>query len=106
MRSFMFTALCLSLVHTSYARVAPLVERNADARPDKLVGAKRWADRLLGRDTLRPRADNATCYEDVYFRFAASNIGPNFCRYFMDYPNVTETVDYTPTRYFPKAPLV
>ena len=98
MRSFIITALCLTLFHTCYARVAHLAEKDAEAEPkrEKLAAVKNYFDKLLGRD-LRPRQDNGTCYEDMYYNFV-SGLDPDWCQLYMEYPNITETVDYTPTR--------
>lgn len=102
MRSFFITALCLSLIDTSYARVAhPLhepVERDAvpEPKPAQLAAVKKWFGHLIRKD-LRPRQDNGTCYEDTYYNFV-NNLGPEFCQLFMHYPNITVVEDVTPTR--------
>ena len=92
MRSFVITALCLTLIHTSYARVADRVKKNAEAvpRPRKLAAARNWIRQLF------PRVDEGTCLEDKFYDYARSDLG--FCQLFMEYPNVTSTIDFTPTR--------
>ena len=107
MRSFFITALCLSFFSISYARVAhsfnDVAVRDAqpEAKPEKLAAVKKWFGRLLRRDLstrdLVPRQDNGSCYDDVYFDFV-SELDEDFCQLYMEYPNITETVDYTSTR--------
>ena len=53
-------------------------------------GILNWLNRLFRRE--------ATCYEDSYYNFV-QDLGPDFCYHFVTYPNVTTTVDYTPTRF-------
>ena len=96
MRSFFATALCLSLIHTSVARIPhsfrELIERDAEPEAEE-DGILRWLARLFKRDD----PPNDICYEDGYYEFV-SGLGSDFCHEYLTYPNVTTTVDYTPTR--------
>lgn len=98
MRSLFITALRLTLFHTCYARVAHLIKRDVEleAEPRKLAAAKDLSGEILRRG-LKPRQDNGTCYEDNYYNFV-SGLDPEWCQLYMEYPNITETVEYTPTR--------
>lgn len=104
MRSFATRALCLTLLHTTDARVPHsfrrLVQRDAQPDPQPQEGVFEWFRRLLKRD-IRPRQD-ATCYEDDYYVFVGSpSLGEPFCQDYMDYPNRTVPVEATATRYEP-----
>ncbi|KAK4951348.1 hypothetical protein LTR10_010321 [Elasticomyces elasticus] len=106
-QSFFATALCLSLVHTSvegraHNKFAQLKIRNGQpvVEPAEQGGVLGWAQDLFRR-VVKPRQSSGTCYEDLYFNFVEEL--PNsesFCQGYMDYPNETVTVDYTPTSTF------
>ena len=101
MRSFFVTALCLSLIHTSVARVPhsfrDLIGRNIESGSEQQhEGFFQWFARLFKRQTAA-EGPNDICYEDVYYEFVGG-LGPEFCTRYMHTPNVTTTVDYTPTR--------
>ncbi|KAK5745097.1 hypothetical protein LTR17_001548 [Elasticomyces elasticus] len=106
-QSFFATALCLSLVQTSvegraHNKFAQLKIRNGQpvVEPAEQGGILGWAQDLFRR-VVKPRQSSGTCYEDLYFNFVEEL--PNsesFCQGYMDYPNETVTVDYTPTSTF------
>lgn len=108
MRSFATAALCLTLVHTSHARVPhsfrEIIQR--DAQPEaQHEGVVDWLRRLLRRDVAKRQEEeggeeeNPTCVEDDYFTFVGSpSLGEGFCQDYMDYPNRTVPVEATATR--------
>lgn len=96
MHFFVATALCLSLVQQSTARIPQslrqLGRRNAD--PQSQGGLAGWLGQMLGRPLERRQA---TCYEDEYYEFVNnSTFGETFCQAYMKYPNTTTVVDFTP----------
>lgn len=101
MRSFFVGALCLSLTHPSFARVAhsyrDLISREPDQDLTFLGGVKQWFARSLRR-SIESRQDDFICYEDDYYNFTATSYGEEFCQVFLDLPDTTTIVDYTPTR--------
>jgi hypothetical protein len=113
MRSFLATAVCLTLISSTAARVVEphsyrdLQQRNtleAERRPvhRKIHNQKnrlmRWFNSFFTQRAADGSTPDTTCYEDGYFEFVQNDLGPSFCQDFMKYPNQTYTVDYTPSR--------
>ena len=111
MRSFITTALCLSLIHSSNAARVPHSFRDLIQQDAELEQSPSITDRLstffarLFKRNLETRQsnddddDDSTCYIDEYYNFVDDmRDGPAFCHAFIEYANVTTTVDYTPTR--------
>lgn len=119
MRSFITTAVCLTLVSSTVARVAEphsyrdLIERDVAETERMQVHNKvqkeenslvKWFKGFFAqRDTnstaiaTAPAPADTICYEDGYYEFVGS-LGPSFCREYLNNPNQTVTEDYTPTR--------
>jgi len=106
-QSLVTSALCLTLVQTvvdarAHNKFAQLKIRNGQpvveaAEQGALLG---WAQSLKRR-ILHPNTilHRDTCYEDAYYNFMQDlPEGEQFCQYFLNSPNETVTVDYTPTR--------
>ena len=107
MRSFYTAALYLALIHSSTARVPhsfrDLTDRDRDLEPElepqPQHGLMHWISRLFRRvaqTSSTISSAGGTCYEDAYYDFVG-DLEPNFCQQFIDTPNVTVTVDYTPS---------
>lgn len=106
MRSLVHTAVFLSLVLSTIARIAvPHSYREYQAlearKPEKKVQTKgnrliRWFKHFFSRQVLEEPP--IACYEDGFFEFVGS-LGDQFCQDYMNFPNRTFTIDYTPTRY-------
>ena len=95
--SFFAQALCLSLYSSSDAR--PQLENRNEAiearQPRNAV--VQWFGHMFRRDDGHESRD--VCKQDNYYYFVNnSTMGEAFCRDYLDYPNTTVTVDYTPTR--------
>ncbi len=105
-QSFFASALCLSIVQTSvnaraHDKFSQLKIRNGQPVVEVAQngGMFDWAHRLFRRH-VQPRQSSGLCVEDSYYNII-QNL-PNaqsFCQGYMNYPNETITVDYTPTRY-------
>lgn len=104
-QSFFASALCLFLAHTSvdaraHNKFAQMKIRNGQpvVEAAEAGGISGWAQGLVRR-LLQPRQSDGTCYEDAYYNFVheLSN-SKSFCQGYMNYPNQTVIVDYTPTR--------
>ena len=99
MRSFFATAACLSLIHTTVARVPHSFRdvEERDALPEQEVQPKSglfdWVANLFRR-----QSSDEVCFEDAYNVFAASGEGQILCQELMNYPAVTVVEDYTPIR--------
>ncbi|KAK5125039.1 hypothetical protein LTR85_001230 [Meristemomyces frigidus] len=58
-------------------------------------GIADWFKHLFKKnDSIERRSE---CVKDSFFDFANSTGGQDFCEGFIDYPNTTVTIDYTPT---------
>lgn len=98
-------ALCLALGHTTNAAGVPhsyLQAREVDAKPQPEDFFSRFIS--LMKRTLQPRQEDGNCLEtpDSYYNFTGE-LGEDFCRDYMNYPNVTIPVLVTPTRYVQEA---
>ncbi|KAK1812327.1 hypothetical protein LTR12_013297 [Friedmanniomyces endolithicus] len=103
-QSFFASALCLSIVQTSvnaraHDKFSQLKIRNGQPVVEVAQngGMFDWAHRLFRRH-VQPRQSSGLCVEDSYYNII-QNL-PNaqsFCQGYMNYPNETITVDYTPT---------
>lgn len=114
MRSFLATAMCLTLISSTTARVLKphsyrelqerdaLEEARATIQQHKTHKQKnrlmRWLENFFPQRDTTASAPDTTCYEDGYYEFVQNDLGPTFCQNFMAYPNQTFTIDYTPTR--------
>lgn len=100
-QSFFATALYLTLTSTLVdARAYPGLQiRNANAESN--AAPLSWLKRIVKKgDSLLPRQDAGICYQDDFYKFVNnSTFGEDFCRSFVQYPNTTVVVEYTPTRY-------
>lgn len=98
MRSFIAAALCLSLLQTCAARIPhsyrQLAQRDADLDTTNVF--LNFFNKLFRRQDM----SDGTCYQDDYYNFVYnSSSGQTVCELFVDYPNETTTIDYTPVRY-------
>lgn len=103
MRSFATTALCLSLIHTSSARVPyssrNRIQRDAETEAQPAEGFLSWLSRLLRRGEIKSRQEGSYCVEDSYYDFVGSDqLGAPFCQDFLNLPNQTIPVQATATR--------
>ena len=100
MRSFIATALCLSLIDISSARVPhsfpDLTARGAEPGPKTNNRLSQWFGRLFKRQSSTD-STNDVCYEDAYYEFVGS-LEPGFCQDYLHSPSFTVTVEYTPMR--------
>jgi hypothetical protein len=103
MRSFYTVALCLALIQSSTARVPhsfrDLMDREHEPEPETQHGILHWISRLFKRiaqSSSTSTSTGGTCYEDAYYEFV-DNLQTPFCQQYMDTPNFTATVDYTPS---------
>lgn len=97
MRSILIAGLCLSLAQHSVARIPhsfkQLAERDNEPEAQSF-NVLTWLSQLVKRN-VQPR--QTTCYEDAYYNFVSdSEFGETFCNAYMQYPNTTQTVEYTP----------
>ena len=96
--SFFARALCLSLIRSSDAR--PQVETHngkAVEAPEPRNAVLQWFSHMFRRDDSLEGRD--VCKEDDYYNFVNnSTFGQGFCSAYLDYPDTTVTVEYTPTR--------
>jgi hypothetical protein len=108
MRSFLCSAVCLTLITSAAALTTPhsyreLQERDAEkAKPHRKQqhnGVMRWFRNFFNKKQVAATdaEDDDTCYLDSYYDFVGE-LGEGFCQDYMRYPNTTYTVDYTPTR--------
>ncbi|KAK5135828.1 hypothetical protein LTR08_004655 [Meristemomyces frigidus] len=104
-QSFFASALCLSLISSSDARVhrklSQLETRNANAvgAHDPRNAVAEWFSHLFKRVDDLERRD--VCKQDQYYNFVNnSTFGQTFCNAYLDYPTTNVTVEYTPTSTF------
>lgn len=94
-QTLFYSAIWLPLLETAvdaraHAKFPQLQVRDGRLVPEaKPVG---WVDEWMGRLFKR-----GTCYEDSYYNFV-QGLPQSFCQTYMNYPNQTVTVEYTPTR--------
>ncbi|KAK1057482.1 hypothetical protein LTR33_013631 [Friedmanniomyces endolithicus] len=103
-QSFFAPALCLSIVQTSvnaraHDKFPQLRIRNGQPVVEVAQngGMFDWAHHFFRRH-VQPRQSSGLCVEDSYYNII-QNL-PNaqsFCQGYMNYPNETVTMDYTPT---------
>ncbi|KAK0856068.1 hypothetical protein LTR91_010347 [Friedmanniomyces endolithicus] len=103
-QSFFASALCLSIVQTSvnaraHDKFPQLRIRNGQPVVEVAQngGMFDWAHHFFRRH-VQPRQSSGLCVEDSYYNII-QNL-PNaqsFCQGYMNYPNETVTMDYTPT---------